>query len=205
MTCPNGRTMAIALALVMGGKAGTSQDQVPHGWKARGSDPQDYYMGVDFDVKYAGKASAFIRSKAIHPEGFGTLLQAFKSDDYRGKRLRMTAMVKTKEIQGWSGLWLRVDGEELVQLAFDNMDNRKIKGTTDWKRYAVVLDVPDDAAAIYFGVLLHGRGQAWVDDFAFEVVGKDVKTTRGEPRPMFRERKLMDDLLLRPMNLSFEE
>lgn len=62
-------------------------------------------------------------------------------------------------------------------LAFDNMQNRAIKGTTDWKRYEIVLDVANNATAIAFGLLLGGTGQAWMDDLAFEVVGKDVPAT----------------------------
>ena len=36
----------------------------------------------------------------------------------------------------WAGLWMRVDkGKDMV--AFDNMQDRPIKGTTDWQRYYI--------------------------------------------------------------------
>ena len=57
-----------------------------------------------------------------------------------------------EEVKGWAGLWMRVDGKEKTGIAFDNMANRSIKGTTDWKTYEVVLDVPDDAEEIFFEV-----------------------------------------------------
>ena len=68
-------------------------------------------------------------------------------------------------------------------LAFDNMGNRKIEGTTQWTKYSVVLDVPEDAAAIAFGLLMAGKGQVWVDDLAFDVVGPDVASTALETEP----------------------
>lgn len=66
-------------------------------------------------------------------KGFGTLTQWFRADEYRGKRLRMTAYVRTSGVERWAGLWMRIDGKEKTGLAFDNMMRRPVKGTTDWK------------------------------------------------------------------------
>jgi hypothetical protein len=57
------------------------------------------------------------------------------------------------------------------------MENRPIKGTTPWKRYEVVLDVPTESATLNLGVLLTGKGQVWVDDVQLELVDKTVLTT----------------------------
>jgi hypothetical protein len=62
-------------------------------------------------------------------------------------------------------------------LGFDNMRNRPIAGTNDWQKYEIVLDVPDNSTGVFYGVLIHGNGQAWLGDFSFEIVGDDVKTT----------------------------
>ena len=73
---------------------------------------------------------------------------------------------------------MRVDGEGGKVLSFDNMQNRQIQGTRDWKQYEVVLDVPAESVGIYFGILLVGKGQVWLSQVQFEVVGTDVPTTR---------------------------
>ena len=62
-------------------------------------------------------------------------------------------------------------------LAFDNMQDRPIKGTTDWQNYAVVLDVPEGATGIFFGVLVNGSGSVWMSNLKIEPVGTDVPTT----------------------------
>ncbi len=62
-------------------------------------------------------------------------------------------------------------------MQLDNMENRSIKGTTDWHKYEVVLDVPPESVNIAFGILLQGKGQAWLSDVQFEVVGLDVPVT----------------------------
>jgi hypothetical protein len=59
------------------------------------------------------------------------------------------------------------------------MQDRPIKGTTEWQRYEVVLDVPEGATGIFFGILLDGRGEVWLNSVNFEVVGTDVPVTSG--------------------------
>ncbi len=65
----------------------------------------------------------------------------------------------------------------MLVLGLDAMDNRTIQGTSDWKRYSIVLDVPDKTQQIIFGASLKGDGQIWIDDIEFENVGIDVPTT----------------------------
>ena len=178
---------------------GFAADSVPKGWFKAGSHPKNYEMSVDTAVKHNGKASAHIKfiggDKA---EGFGTLMQAFTADDYHGKRLRMSAWMKTENADS-AQLWMRLDGENRM-LGFDNMDNRAVKGTADWKRYEIILDVPEKTVNIAFGALVAGKGQAWVDDFQFEVVGKDVPTTNMlPPEEMNKEQEQKQ-----PVNLNFE-
>jgi hypothetical protein len=199
------RSLVLAAAVFIGGAVGATAAGVPAGWKARGATPQDYDMIRDVETRHTGAASASLRSMGRMPRAFGTLLQAFQAGEYRGRRVRMSATVKALEVLGWCGLWMRVDGAAQDSLAFDNMETRKITGTRDWATYTVVLDVPRDAAEIYFGILLAGRGRVWADDFTFEVVGKDVETTSGHLEGVPRRRPLATDLLDHPVNLGFEE
>ena len=102
-------------------------------------------MTTDRAEKHGGAASATIRCTADPPaEGFGTLMQQCGAKPYGGKRLRLTGYARSKDVEGWAGLWLRADGLEKTGLAFDNMMKRPIKGSTDWTKYAIVLDVPDE-------------------------------------------------------------
>lgn len=57
------------------------------------------------------------------------------------------------------------------------MQGRPIKGTSGWKKYEIVLDVPNEASNIAFGALLNGTGQIWVDNVHFDIVGNSVPTT----------------------------
>jgi DNA-binding CsgD family transcriptional regulator len=165
--------------------------RMPKNWLASGSNPQGYQMGVDPAVQFGSSPSAFISGPA-GATGFGTLMQIFKSDDYRGKRLRLTGMIRSAGVTGWAGLWLRVDGQQSSQLlAFDNMQDRPIVGTTAWTPYSLVLDVDPSSVAVAFGILLTGSGEAWLSNVRLEVVGNDVAVT--------------DRLQIEPLNLDFSQ
>jgi hypothetical protein len=166
-------------------------------WFMAGSHPQDYELGIDHRVTYNGKNSGSIKSIVAEPGGFGTLMQMFKADAYRNKRMRFSAVVKSEGIEDWVGLWMRIDGPEQGEtLGFDNMQKRPIKGTTEWQKYEIVLDVPQESVAIAFGILLRGRGQAWLSDVHFEEVSPDVPVTA-----LSKGSKFLD----RPGNLDFAE
>jgi hypothetical protein len=150
----------------------------PTGWFNAGSQPKSYEMGIDKGAGKDGGNAATIKSIDKKIVGFGTLMQQIKPDKYLGKRVRMTGFVKTENVTNWAGLWLRVDQSNSQQpLSFDNMNDRTIKGTTDWTKYEIVLDVPSNASLIAYGALLNGTGQIWFDNIAFEVVDDNVPTT----------------------------
>ena len=178
------------------------------GWRLAGSVPQCYQVGVDRETRHGGGASGTIRSVTPNCLGFGTLMQTFQAQEFRERRVRLSAWVKTRDA-GRASLWMRVDDDDGAVLAFDNMDRRSKRGTTGWHKEEIVLDVPHRAASINFGVLLAEHGQAWVDDMMFEVVDKKVKST---PMPVAQAAGRSDpnahrnraNLPASPENLDFE-
>jgi hypothetical protein len=167
---------------------------VPRGWFLAGTKPAEYEAGVDADQLYQGHASAFLKSKTQSVDGFGTLMQHIHAEQYKGKRVRLSGFVKSLGVVSWASLWMRVDqGKDMV--AFDNMQDRPVKGTTDWQRYDVVLNVPPDSTGISFGIQLDGAGEVWLSGTKFDVVGVDVPVTGAG------DKKTPDN----PVNLDFTE
>jgi hypothetical protein len=167
----------------------------PAGWIAAGMAPQDYEFTTDLTEHHSGTRSGKVSARRA-PTGFATLMQQVLPDDYLGHRVRLRGWVKTEQVTGWCGLWMRIDGSDKKRwLGFDNMGSRPIVGTTAWASHEVVLDVPPEATLIAFGLILDGAGAAWLDDVTLEIVGNDVATT-GEPAYQTPRQ---------PRNLSFEE
>lgn len=171
----------------------------PIAWFSAGSKPKSYEMGIEKGAGQNGKNAASIKSIDKTIDGFGTLMQQCNPNKYLGKRIKMTDFVKTENVSGWAGFWLRVDQAGSRQpLSFDNMGDRPIKGTTDWTKYEITLDVPNTASLIAYGALIDGTGQIWFDNITFEVISDFVPSTGSTN---IKKSPTVDE----PTNLDFEK
>lgn len=147
----------------------------------------DYYTGVDAAVVHSGRLSGYVRSVTLTSPSSGALLSGLRAGPYAGKRLRLSAYIKARGVEGWAGLSMSVMGPvsasqgnsngPLPVPSFDNMGDRPIRGTRDWTRYSIVLDVPAGSNFINLGLALAGKGEAWIDDVQLEEVDTGIATT----------------------------
>jgi hypothetical protein len=159
-------------------------------WIKSGSNSPNYETGVDDVESIAGEPSGYLVSRSSQ-RGFGTLMRQVDAFAYRGQRVRLSALVKTQDAVQAAQLWMRVNRDQQMT-AFDNMGDRPLKGTVDWTRCEIVLDVDRTATQISLGVLLITSGKVWINSVRLETVSTDVPVT---------------DLLRPPppRNLDFEE
>lgn len=174
MRSRNIRSAALALTCALG-CISAAYAEPPVGWFMAGSAPTDYEVSIDKTTAATGKSSALIVAKP-NAKGFGTLMQNLAPDAFRGNRWRLTGHMRTEGAVR-AQMWMRVDGPEQKVLAFDNMESRPVSGTTAWKRYEIVLDVPQESIGIAYGFFLMQRGKVWGDGFKFEKVDSSVPTT----------------------------
>jgi hypothetical protein len=150
------------------------------GWRVPiESGRQNYEVYLDTIVRHGGNSSVSIKSKLFDNEDKQKtvyLMQTIKGDNYHGKRIRLSAFVKSENVEH-SALWLRMDGDGMKVLNFDGMNNRSINGTADWQKFDIVLDVPSETRQIIFGINLKGSGQIWLDDVELEEVGSGIAST----------------------------
>ncbi|MGH9920263.1 MAG: hypothetical protein ACRD6W_15520, partial [Nitrososphaerales archaeon] len=156
------RRWAFAVFAAVLGTTCAALAAAPPGWIITGSAPADYAFAIDTTTAASGKQSASITAKH-GANGFGALMQTIAADDYRGSRVRLSGYLRT-EAANRAQMWMRVDGGDRKVLAFDNMDSRPVTGTTGWRQYDIVLDVPSDSVDIAFGFFLVSSGKVWGDD-----------------------------------------
>lgn len=194
---PPGQYRKVLKNLTNGGMNMKKNTEIKH-WLITGTAPDKYKTGIDRTVFHTGTASVFIQSEEEEfvPDEYATIMQQFRAERFLGKRVRFSAFVKALEVEGWAGLWLRLDGKFSVTLKLDNMQNRPIKGTINWNLYSCVLDVPEETELINIGILLTGKGRVWLDDVSFQEVDRTVPVTD------FEIQKEYPDY---PENLTFEE
>ena len=185
-------------------------EPAPEGWNVSGNPQLGIRAGLDVNSARTGTSSGHITTTGA---GSATITQLIKPTDYVGKRVRFAAYVRAQfgapSNNAAAALWMRVDGDKGI-LAFDNMSDRAVRQSAGWARLEVVLDVPEGARGISFGMLFGGPGEAWIDDATFEAVGTDVattgrpSTTSPDPAAMAR---MIEGYLTRPtqpVNLGFE-
>ena len=141
--------------------------------------PSCYEAGIS---KGSGKTGSdvvsirYTKGETIDSDDFGAVKKSIAALPYLGKRIRLSGTIRTQGVTEGAGFWMRVDAHDSI-LAFDNMDNRLVKGNSDWSACQVVLDVPDWAEQITYGALLIGKGQIWMDNLLVEEVGHETALT----------------------------
>ncbi|WP_336688422.1 MULTISPECIES: S41 family peptidase [unclassified Chryseobacterium] len=145
----------------------TSENNSPALWKLMGNNSAKVFS--DFNEKQQGKASAVIESEGT--EGFRAIMYTLPNN-YAGRKITLSGYLKTENVtDGFAGLWMRIDPE----VAFNNMQNVGLKGTNDWKKYEVTLNMsPENTQQIVIGALLSGKGKIWVDNLKVSIDGKDI-------------------------------
>jgi len=177
----------------------------PAGWIVSGSKPHLYEAGIDPATPHGGGRAALIRCRyaeddpiyAAMEKGFATLMQSIAAAPYRGKRVCLSAELRSRDVVGAATLWLRADAATGRSVAFDNMEERSVDGpltgTRGWTGRRIVLDVPETAESLHFGFYLRGSGEAWAGGFALrEASPEDGEAARARISPA-------------PVNLDFAE
>lgn len=149
----------------------TTENNSPALWKLMGNNSAKVFS--DFNEKQQGKASAVIESEGT--EGFRAIMYTLPNN-YAGRKITLSGYLKTENVtDGFAGLWMRIDPE----VAFNNMQNVGLKGTNDWKKYEVTLNMsPENTQQIVIGALLSGKGKIWVDDLKVSIDGKDIENAK---------------------------
>ena len=139
------------------------------GWQTAGDSAYKY--ALDSTTKVSGKYSVSIEYNG-EKSGFGSWIIVIPHS-FSGKQITLTGYIKTENVIGsHAGLWLRLD----PNMGINNMADRQIKGTNDWQKYSITLNlIPEKIQRIVLGGLMVGKGKMWIDDLRVQIDGQDVE------------------------------
>lgn len=153
-----------------------------NGWFKSGSHPKNYQLAFDKETAHITEHSILLSSiDSLTSDGYGTVMQQFKAHNFTEKRVKFSGFIKSKHVTKSCGLWMRMDSAYYDMLAFDDMPDRAITGTSEWNFYETVLDVPKEADIINIGLYLQGSGKVWLEHTKFQIVPFTVPTTGKRP------------------------
>jgi hypothetical protein len=100
-----------------------------------------------------------------------------KGSPLLGQHISVTGWLKTSDVQDWASAFVIILGKNNLHLAYDDMSDRPIRGTTDWQQIELVTDLPNEPCVVYFGPDLYGPGELWGDDFQIALAPRDAPIT----------------------------
>ncbi len=175
------------VAAAVGGLLITANEEprLPGGWARQATVDADRVCSAGLDSALSEPGKRLLALECTRSvDGHVTVSQTIAADAYRGKRVRFAARIKAEKVRGWTGLMMRVVGNDQRVLGFDDMSTRPVRGNADWREAQVILDVEADASAISFGVrLTDGEGKVWIDALRFEEVSPDDPSISINLRP----------------------
>ena len=145
----------------------------PSGWEIseEALASSNFTVSIDSIEVWKGKYSVVIESKGEFP----TLAELFFTfpENYNGKQITLSGYIKTENVtDGYAGLLMSFS----PAIAFDDMSERGITGTTGWKKYEITLNMsPSETEKIIVGGYLSGKGKIWLDNLKVTVDGVGIE------------------------------
>jgi hypothetical protein len=140
----------------------------PGGWFA--NPPGTVF--VDDKIMHGGQWSVRIERSSQSAGEFSVIGRTIPWE-FSGKTIEMRGFLRTENVTGYAGLWMRQDGGTEM-LALENMQSQQLKGTHDWAEYKITLPVHPKTQSLVFGFLMVGTGKAWADDLQILVDGRPL-------------------------------
>jgi hypothetical protein len=147
-------------------------------WSVWSQCPTDFSVTLDPAVTRNGHPAlriAYVSSEP--PEKYSFVwwgkhnydLDTFRK--YLGHTVRMSVWAKSEDVVPRAGLDFQpkdLKGKRLVK----TRSSERILGTTDWREYSVVCDIPQETRDFQTAVFMYGDGKLWVDtnSFKWEIV-----------------------------------
>ncbi|MEJ7559884.1 MAG: S41 family peptidase [Pedobacter sp.] len=150
----------------------SSADSAILPWKVK--PVSGYSYTLDKKTKHAGVSALRIFSAKNEKDSFMPFSQVVPITVDKLKKLAVTAYIKCSDVQNEGTLWCQILDGNGKMIGFQNLGTQGVKvgGTSDWKKYTMLMTVNAKAKKLLLGGYLSGTGTVWFDDFNIEDVSQ---------------------------------
>lgn len=105
---------------------------------------------------------------------YGSVFQTIDASPYIGKTIRIEAAIRAQLFgEGSAHLWVHERMKNNQTSFINTMDDSPVV-VNEWQKQSLEYTVTEFANTISFGLLLWGRGVAWIDDVSISISGKEA-------------------------------
>ena len=137
-------------------------------WLLGGRRPNQYEIGQDTSTFYDTKSSGYIRSKTRYQTGHGALFQTIHAQQYKGKRIQLTALIKSKSKAFTFAELFALSRDRYGQTV--SYRRARLKSHDKWTKIEIVHQIPQHSKTLGVGVLYQGKGTLWLDNVQVRIV-----------------------------------
>lgn len=172
------------------------ENGIPIGWTKSYS--ENYTVSLDSIYVKKGKYSTLIEFNegSVDYKSFNFTIP----DSYNGKKITLSGYIKTENVSdGFAGLLMKIE----PNIAFNNMEDSGVKGTVDWNKYEIVLEMdPLKTEKIIFGGFLAGKGKMWLDDLTITIDGNNLEDLKPIVIPAKADKEFDNGSMISDFNLD---
>jgi hypothetical protein len=131
----------------------------------------DYTISAKDDCPIPHSRCAMVRyGSGPNPRDFGYIMQTFPATTLRGKQVRCRAWLRVDNASvSRAQLFVRVDRPDGV-VGFANYSHDDPVRSSGWTVREIVGTIDADAVNVTIGLMLGGRGSAYIADVEFETI-----------------------------------
>jgi hypothetical protein len=146
------------------------------GWLVWSSRPGTYRLTVE-RASEGPVATLRARDGEAGEGSMSRMVLAGRLRELRGRRVRLETRLRSEDGDATVRLSMTVLDTRNRTLTSDNMDDRPLRGAFGWTPASIVLDVPEAAATIGYGITVSGAGPIHVAGVRLDPVEADVPVT----------------------------
>jgi hypothetical protein len=176
---------------------------LPKAWTKSGTWAGSYSMKIKPNEGLNNSNALELESIEKNIMGSGAVIQTISSSNYIGKRIKLSAYIKTEKVNDFACLILcsNQNLDELWNDVVTNSEDKKtyLKGVHEYKKIECYLNVTDNFGNIVLGAMIKGEGKIWLDRFNLEII-ENIAESGNELSKAPQNMEFEDSLSISPIN-----
>jgi hypothetical protein len=173
-------------------KANVTAQVLPKAWIKSGTWAGSYNMEIKAKEGINESKAIILESVGKDIYGSGAVIQTINARNYLGKRVKLSAFIRTENVKDFACLILSPQNkmDDFWNNSSNNSEDKKtyLQGNHAYKKIDSYLNVSDNAGNLVIGAMIKGEGKIWIDNINIEI----IENLPENPQALSKELQNMD-------------